>query len=68
MAIAQPSNEGGPGACYTAKKVLDFNSLPLTWALAFFVQDISQISRLRFGKFTAIFKELSIFQKYDRFT
>ena len=41
---------------------------PIACALAFFGQDIGQVSRLRFGKFTSIFKKLSIFQKYDRFT
>ena len=47
------------------KKVLDS---PNPWAHKFFGQDIGQVSRLRFGKFTSVFRKLSIFLKYDRKT
>ena len=42
----------------------------LPWKEVFesFGQDIGQVSRLRFGKFTSIFKKLCIFQKSDRLT
>ena len=44
------------------KKVLDS---PIPWAHKFFGQDFGQVSRLRFGKFTSVVKNLSIFLKYD---
>ena len=47
------------------KRVLDS---PIPWAHKFFGQDFGKVSRLRFGTFTSVFENLSIFLKYDRKT
>ena len=63
----RPSNDGGPGTCYPGKRfwiLILLSAIPL--AFKFFGQDSGQVSRLRFGKLTSIFKKLSIFQKSDR--
>ena len=64
----RPSNDGVPGTSYPGKGfwiLILKGAIP--WAFEFFGQDSGQVLRLRFGKFTSIFKELSIFQKSDRF-
>ena len=55
-ARVQPSKEGGPGT-YKPRKTISILILSsaIPWAFEFFGQDIGQVSRLRFGKFTAIF-------------
>ena len=47
----------GVRGCATPEK-----RFAVPWAFEFFGQGIGQISRLRLGKFTFIFKKLSIFK------
>jgi len=68
-AKARPSNEGDTGTRYPGKRfwiLILLSAIP--WAFKFLGQDIGQVSRSRFGKFTSIFKKLFIFQRSDRFT
>ena len=69
-AKAPLSNEGGQvrGHAIPEKRFGLMLLSAISWDFELFGQDIGQVLRLRLGKFTFMFKKLSIFQKSDPFT